>query len=209
MLFAAPPWDESMPADLRFGGGHGREELRLLRCSAALVGYTDWLGLGLVGRVQRVVTRGQDQLRGELCRHQPVPRAGERCRPPAALARPPGDREPPTLGPRCHPRGGPLPGPHGQQPRGARGRAQRRHRPAAPRRAHQHRRCPAHLCGAPGSGAPAAEPITMERALPTPRRRLRNPCQIRTFKPDPPTVGRRGATLRNTDGSTATRGTHV
>jgi hypothetical protein len=45
-LFADPPWDEPMPDDLRRGRGHGRQELRLLRCSAALAGYTDWPGLG-------------------------------------------------------------------------------------------------------------------------------------------------------------------
>lgn len=57
VLFTAPPWGEPMPADLRFGRGHGREELRLLRCSAALAGYTDWPKLGYACTVQRVVTR--------------------------------------------------------------------------------------------------------------------------------------------------------
>ena len=57
VLFADPPWDDPVSADLRSGCGHGREELRLLRCSAALVGYTDWPGLGAVCMVQRVVTR--------------------------------------------------------------------------------------------------------------------------------------------------------
>jgi predicted transposase YbfD/YdcC len=56
-LFALPPRGEPMPADLRFGKQHGREELRLLRCSAALVGYSDWPGLGYACTVQRVVTR--------------------------------------------------------------------------------------------------------------------------------------------------------
>ncbi len=56
-LFADPPRDESMPADLRVGRGHGREELRLLRCSAALVGYPTWPGLRTACTVQRVVTR--------------------------------------------------------------------------------------------------------------------------------------------------------
>jgi predicted transposase YbfD/YdcC len=56
-VFAEPPLAEPMPADLRVGRGHGREELRLLRCSAALVGYTDWPGLGYACTVQRVVTR--------------------------------------------------------------------------------------------------------------------------------------------------------
>lgn len=37
-LIALPPWDEPMPADLRSGRQHGRDELRLLRCSAALMG---------------------------------------------------------------------------------------------------------------------------------------------------------------------------
>ena len=37
-VFAAPPRDEPLPADLRMGRGHGREELRRLRCSLALVG---------------------------------------------------------------------------------------------------------------------------------------------------------------------------
>lgn len=54
---ARPPRDEPMPADLRVGRGHGREELRLLRCSAALVGYTTWPGLRTACTVQRVVTR--------------------------------------------------------------------------------------------------------------------------------------------------------
>lgn len=57
MLFAEPPWDESMPADLRAGRGHGRAELRLLRWSAALSGYTDWPGFGGACMVRRVVTR--------------------------------------------------------------------------------------------------------------------------------------------------------
>lgn len=57
VLFADPPWDEPMPDDLRSGRGHGRQELRLLRCSAALAGYTDWPGLGYACMVQRVVTR--------------------------------------------------------------------------------------------------------------------------------------------------------
>lgn len=57
VLVAEPPWDEPMPADLRRGRGHGRDELRLLRCSAALGGYTDWPGLGYACTVQRVVTR--------------------------------------------------------------------------------------------------------------------------------------------------------
>lgn len=57
LLFAEPPWDEPMPADRRVAHGHGREELRLLRCSTALVGYTDWPGLGYACTVQRVVTR--------------------------------------------------------------------------------------------------------------------------------------------------------
>jgi predicted transposase YbfD/YdcC len=56
-LFDDPPLDEPMPADLRSGRGHGREELRLLRCSAALVGSADWPGLGYACTVQRVVTR--------------------------------------------------------------------------------------------------------------------------------------------------------
>lgn len=56
-LFAEPPWDEVQPADLRLNRGHGREELRLLRCSTALSGYSDWPGLGTVCSVQRVVTR--------------------------------------------------------------------------------------------------------------------------------------------------------
>lgn len=56
-LFALPPWGEPMSADLRLGKQHGREELRLLRCSAALAGYSDWPGLGYACTVQRVVTR--------------------------------------------------------------------------------------------------------------------------------------------------------
>jgi len=56
-LFAAPPWDETQPANLRVNRGHGREELRLLRCSTGLTGCTAWPGLGMVCTVQRVVTR--------------------------------------------------------------------------------------------------------------------------------------------------------
>jgi predicted transposase YbfD/YdcC len=56
-LFADPPREEPMPADLRVNRGHGREELRLLRCSTALDGYSDWPSLGSVCTVQRVVTR--------------------------------------------------------------------------------------------------------------------------------------------------------
>lgn len=55
-VFAEPPLAEPMPADLRSGSGYGRSELRLLRCSQALVGYTDWPGLGYVCTVQRVVS---------------------------------------------------------------------------------------------------------------------------------------------------------
>lgn len=56
-LFAAPPEGEAMPANLRFGRHGDREEVRLLRCSLALVGYTDWPHLGYACTVQRVVTR--------------------------------------------------------------------------------------------------------------------------------------------------------
>jgi predicted transposase YbfD/YdcC len=56
-LFALPPWGDPRPANLRTSRGHGRTELRLLRCSAALRGYTDWPGLGYACCVQRVVTR--------------------------------------------------------------------------------------------------------------------------------------------------------
>lgn len=55
-LFALPPPGEAMPADLRWHTAHGREELRLLRCSAALVGFSDWPQLGYACTVQRVVT---------------------------------------------------------------------------------------------------------------------------------------------------------
>ena len=57
VLFADPPWGEPMPAALRFGREHGREELRLLRSSAALTDYTDWPGLATACMLQRVVTR--------------------------------------------------------------------------------------------------------------------------------------------------------
>ncbi len=56
-LFDEPPVGEAMPADLRFGRHGDRKELRLLRCSLALVGYTDWPHLGYACTVQRVVTR--------------------------------------------------------------------------------------------------------------------------------------------------------
>jgi predicted transposase YbfD/YdcC len=57
VLFADPPRDEPLPASLRYGRRGEREELRLLRCSAALVGYTDWPHLGYACTIQRVVTR--------------------------------------------------------------------------------------------------------------------------------------------------------
>ena len=57
VLFADPPLDEVMPASLRFGRRGNREELRLLRCSAALVGYSTWPHLGYACTIQRVVTR--------------------------------------------------------------------------------------------------------------------------------------------------------
>ncbi len=57
VLFADPPPGEPVGVDLRFGRRGDREELRLLRCSAALMGYTDWPQLGTVAVVQRVVTR--------------------------------------------------------------------------------------------------------------------------------------------------------
>lgn len=56
-LFALPPRGDAMPADLRCGKAHGRQELRLLRCSAALDGFSDWPRLGYACTVQRVVTR--------------------------------------------------------------------------------------------------------------------------------------------------------
>jgi predicted transposase YbfD/YdcC len=58
VLFADPPVGEPMPASLRYGRRGEREELRLVRCSAALVGYTDWPHLGYACTIQRVVTRG-------------------------------------------------------------------------------------------------------------------------------------------------------
>lgn len=57
LLFAEPPWGEPMPSSLRCGRRGERQELRLLRCSTALVGYTDWPHLGYACTIQRVVTR--------------------------------------------------------------------------------------------------------------------------------------------------------
>jgi predicted transposase YbfD/YdcC len=57
VLFADPPPGEAMSADLRFGRHGDREELRLLRASTALVGYTDWPHLGLACTIQRVRSR--------------------------------------------------------------------------------------------------------------------------------------------------------
>ena len=58
VLFAEPPLGEPMPASLRYGRRGERDELRLRRCSMALVGYTDWPHLGDACTIQRVVTRG-------------------------------------------------------------------------------------------------------------------------------------------------------
>jgi len=55
VLFDDPPRGELMPASLRYGRRGARDELRLLRCSAALVGYTDWPHLGYACTIQRVV----------------------------------------------------------------------------------------------------------------------------------------------------------
>jgi len=44
-----------MPASLHYWRRGERDELRLLRCSAALVGYTDWPHLGYACTIQRVV----------------------------------------------------------------------------------------------------------------------------------------------------------
>ena len=57
VLFADPPPGEVIAADLRFGRRGDREEVRLLRCSTALVGYTDWPHLGSACTIQRVVSR--------------------------------------------------------------------------------------------------------------------------------------------------------
>jgi Transposase DDE domain len=57
VLFDDPPRGEPMPSSLRFGRRGERNELRLLRCSAALVGYTDWPHLGYACTIQWVVTR--------------------------------------------------------------------------------------------------------------------------------------------------------
>ncbi len=57
VLFDDPPLGEPMPASLRFGRRGERDELRLLRCSAALLGYTDWPHLGYACTIQRVITR--------------------------------------------------------------------------------------------------------------------------------------------------------
>jgi len=57
VLFADPPLGEPLPASLRWGRRGNREELRLLRCSAALAGYSDWPHLGYACTIQRVVTR--------------------------------------------------------------------------------------------------------------------------------------------------------
>lgn len=59
VLFDAPPLGEPMSSSLRTARRGERDELRLLRCSAALVGYTDWPHLGYACTVQRVVTRGE------------------------------------------------------------------------------------------------------------------------------------------------------
>ncbi len=57
VLFADPPLGEPMPSSRRYGRRGDREEVRLVRCSAAVVGYTDWPNLGYACTIQRVVTR--------------------------------------------------------------------------------------------------------------------------------------------------------
>jgi predicted transposase YbfD/YdcC len=57
LLFAQPPPGEALVADLRFGRHGDRQELRLLRASTALVGYSDWPHLGFACSVQRVRSR--------------------------------------------------------------------------------------------------------------------------------------------------------
>jgi len=57
LLFAEPPPGEPMPANLRYGKRGDRDEVRLLRCSMALVGASDWPHLGYVCTIQRVVTQ--------------------------------------------------------------------------------------------------------------------------------------------------------
>jgi predicted transposase YbfD/YdcC len=57
LLFADPPPGEPIEANLRFGRHGDREEVRLLQCSTALVGYTDWPHLGYACTIQRVRSR--------------------------------------------------------------------------------------------------------------------------------------------------------
>lgn len=55
LVFALPPWGDSQASSRTVDIGHGRIESRKLTTSEALVGYSDWPGLGQVFEVGRQV----------------------------------------------------------------------------------------------------------------------------------------------------------
>lgn len=55
-LFALPPPGEPLRQAVSHTRHGDRQEVRVLRCSAALTGYLDWPGLGQVCRIERQVT---------------------------------------------------------------------------------------------------------------------------------------------------------
>jgi predicted transposase YbfD/YdcC len=55
LVLAAPPPGEATATARQIDVGHGRRETRRLWATAALAGYSDWPGLGQVGKVERVV----------------------------------------------------------------------------------------------------------------------------------------------------------
>jgi predicted transposase YbfD/YdcC len=60
LVLASPPPGSVVAQVAQVDAGHGRREVRRLRATAALRGYTDWPGLSQVGTVERVVhTRRQ------------------------------------------------------------------------------------------------------------------------------------------------------
>ena len=97
LLFEQPPWGESF-GEARQEGRHGdrRERLRLWE-SAALNGYLDWVGTGLLrGADQKA--QGQGDRGAGLRHHQPAAGAGV-CYPVVGdPARPLGNRKPAALG---------------------------------------------------------------------------------------------------------------
>jgi predicted transposase YbfD/YdcC len=60
LVLAMPPPGSVVAGAVQVDSGHGRRETRRLWATAALTGYSDWPGLGQVGKVERIVQqRGQ------------------------------------------------------------------------------------------------------------------------------------------------------